>query len=144
MLKQITDEHKKRQVERDQLLELEQRKAAERDPVDVFFEFCALRVKKLPPRTRSVVEMQIQQILFNAENPAVSGQEVMHLPPGLLPTAAAPQVHSGIQPTPTQPVVAEQRFMGYNSDPFYNMGLDNQGETTSLVYREAMNQLNKD
>jgi len=144
-LKQIRNEHKTREAERKQLLELEERKAAERDPVDVFFEFCALRVKKLPSRTRSIVEMQIQQVLFNAENPA-SRQKIMDLPPDPLPTAAAPPVHSGIQPVPTQPVLAGQGYLGFNIDPFYNTGLpssDCRGET-SMVFREAMNETNKD
>ena len=50
------------------------------DPVDTFFSYCAQRAKRLPPAIQSVVEMQVQQILFNAENPSMPQQPIMPLP----------------------------------------------------------------
>ena len=43
------------------------RASANRDEVDTFFESCALRVKKLDPSLRSLVNLQILQVLYEAE-----------------------------------------------------------------------------
>ena len=63
----------------------------ERNSVDLFFEFCSMRVKCLPPGMRSVVQMQIQQVLFNAENPGLPQQQIMSLPQSLI-ISPAPSV----------------------------------------------------
>lgn len=50
------------------------RKQLQRPPVqktveECFFDTCVLRMQKLPEATRSLLQLQISQIFFNAENP---------------------------------------------------------------------------
>lgn len=47
---------------------------------DLFFEVCASRAKKLQGAVWSVVQLQIQQVLYNAENPHLPPQIIVPLP----------------------------------------------------------------
>lgn len=49
-------------------LELEILKLAMKDQEDVFFESCALRMKKMDPQTKSYLQLQISTLFCNAEN----------------------------------------------------------------------------
>ena len=147
LLKQISEDDKKRAEERKQLLELEERKAAERDSVDVFFEFCALRVKKMPARMRSVVEMQIQQVLFNAENPATR-QQIMDLPPDPLPNSCVTSCPLRY-PASTDPVSVGRTWIhGNGREPLLPHGTIKQRQpgrdNVNGVQRGGLNELNKD
>ena len=57
-----------------------EREQAQKSPEDAFFESCALRVKQLPSQIRSIVQVQVQQLLYNAENPHLPPQVLVPLP----------------------------------------------------------------
>ena len=90
LLKQMHDDMLARQKETDnrRKLRLEEertyreREQAQKSPEDAFFESCALRVKQLPSHIRSIIQVQVQQLLYNAENP--------HLPPSSPGAIATP------------------------------------------------------
>ncbi len=47
---------------------------------DVFFETCTLRMRNLPPSTKSMLQLQISQLFFNAENPDLPPVAITPLP----------------------------------------------------------------
>ena len=47
---------------------------------DVFFETCALRMKKLPATMKSFLQLQITQLFLNAENPQLPQIPITPLP----------------------------------------------------------------
>ncbi|CAL1526524.1 unnamed protein product [Lymnaea stagnalis] len=51
-----------------------------RSAAQVFFESCALRMEKLSPRHQSFLQLQVSQLLFNAENPDVTPLAIIPLP----------------------------------------------------------------
>ncbi|XP_022093072.1 uncharacterized protein LOC110980566 [Acanthaster planci] len=51
-----------------------------KDEDEMFFEIYARRLKQLPPHLKSVVQFQIAQLFFNAENPHLPQQAIMPLP----------------------------------------------------------------
>lgn len=102
----------------------------EKHPVDVFFEFCAMRVKNLPQKLQSVVEMQVQQILFNAENPSAQ-QPIMSLPHDIVP----PPVQAVSFQAPNQYVNPS------NNGAAEVFQEDTHG--TPYVFSEAMNTVNR-
>ena len=95
---------------------------------DVFFESCALRIKKLPPSVRSFLQLQISQLFINAENPQ------LQIPITPLPaTQQQPQQQqhddSQVQlgcntPAPTQNAHCEsQVYVQYGSSPVSEQGI---------------------
>lgn len=47
---------------------------------DCFFEGCAIRIRKLNNDVKSLLQLQISQLFFNAENPKLSPQIITPLP----------------------------------------------------------------
>ena len=72
-IQQIYADHKKSQLEREERFK-------KKSNVEMFFEGCAERVKALDSTLQGIVQIQFQQILFNAENPHVPPIPIMPLP----------------------------------------------------------------
>ena len=94
-------------------------KDKERDEIDSFFDSCVHRVKKLPNSMKSVVQMQVSQIIFNAENPMMQ-QPVMAIPMPQVPQQM-PQPASQLMPQPSpQPMHQSVPLaMGSSQKPTY-------------------------
>ena len=73
VIQEIYADHKKRMSEREE-------KMLSKSNVDLFFEHCAQRVKALDGTVQGVVQIQVQQLLFNAENPHMPAAPIMPLP----------------------------------------------------------------
>ena len=74
LLAEVVAEHRK---SRQQLANhLSQSRTAEK----AFFDSCALRMEKLPTPTKSILQLQICQLFFNAENPDLPPVPITPLP----------------------------------------------------------------
>ena len=62
--------------------------AQDRTAEDAFFESCSIRMRNLPPQSRSYLQLQISQLFFNAENPQLPPVQVTPKPPN--PIASHP------------------------------------------------------
>lgn len=70
--------HKENKAEKEK--KKAQKQAAEGVEESFFFS-CIQRMKLLPAQTKSVLQFQIQQLFFNAENPHLPSVPIMPLPP---------------------------------------------------------------
>lgn len=128
VLKQMQEDLRTRHADREERRKL-QREVAQKTPEDAFFESCAMRVKCLPPTVRSIIQMQVQQLLYNAENPMLPQQVLVSL------------VHGAPQPPPPPPSLPQERcapvwgVMTAQLDP-PEIAIQ---ETSSLPISEALN-----
>ena len=74
-LQMMYEDHKKRQMERDEM-----RQKLLQSEENLFFSSCAERMKKLPGNIKNVLQIQIQQLFYNAESTDGSQMAIMPLP----------------------------------------------------------------
>ena len=61
------------------LTEEEKQKTKPKSARQLYFDMCAMRAECLSPDVWAVLQMQIQQLLFNAENPHLPQQQVISM-----------------------------------------------------------------
>lgn len=88
-------------------------------PEDCFFDMCAMRVKKISPRIRSYLQLQIIQLIMNAEHllptEDVSNIWLPHIPVAIVPTSLVriPQPEPPHQHQPQPPAQPYSEMHNY-------------------------------
>ena len=67
-LTEFTNEHR---INSGEFRSTMQKQALPKTAEDLFFDSCALRMQKLSPAKKSLLQLQISQLFYNAENPDV-------------------------------------------------------------------------
>ena len=96
------ENQRKRQSER----ELKREELVKPPAGNLFFEHCADRMTKIPDDVRGILEIQIQQLSYNAQNRLAPPLQIMPLPP------------AQIQIQPPVPFQAHMQPQEFNSDVY--------------------------
>ncbi|XP_041374850.1 uncharacterized protein LOC121387723 [Gigantopelta aegis] len=111
-----------------------------RDEDEAFLEPYILRLKKLPNDVKGVVQFQIAQLFFNAENRHLPPQTIMPLPP--MQACVQPQTHCIISPSSTLQQCVPLYQCSPQSNHYENEHFPSVERETSDVLGMAMTELN--